>query len=89
MDKTLNDIEKHLEALSTRSFADYMPDLSSISASSDDEYSITINDGLKSAAKVSGSSSIKSVTIHDADPKDVPKATKGLIVIDYLHKWCV
>ena len=80
-DKTINAIGKHLEALSTRSFADCMPDLLSISASSDAEDSITIDYGLKSAETVSGSSSIKPLSLHDADSKDVPNAAKGLIFI--------
>ena len=59
MEKILNTIEKHLEVLSTRSFADHMPDLSSICASSEAEDSIKIDDALKSAATVAGSCSIK------------------------------
>ena len=80
-EKTLNTVENYLEALSTRSFADCMSYLSYIYDSSDAEDSITINDGLKSAAEVSSYSNIKSLTLHNADPKDTPKSSKGIIVI--------
>ena len=60
---------------------------SSISASSDSEDLITIDDGLKSVTAVSGASSIKSLTLHDACPKDAPKVAKGLIVADCLRRW--
>ena len=87
--KILNAIWNCLEALSTRSFADCMLDFSSISASSDAEDSITIDDGLKIAAVVSGFSSIKSLVLHDAGPKDAPNVAKGLIAIDCLLMWHV
>ena len=80
---------KHLYTLFTRSYADHVRDLSSISVSRNDDDLIPIDDRIKSADKVFRFSIINSLTFFYTNPNETPNAAKGLILIDYLDRWHV